>query len=39
MYVHSEKSVKFTASKTYPFTREGKLKGIVDLGWEPGVME
>ena len=39
MYVHSEKSAKFTASKTYPFTRVGKLKAIVDLGWEPGVME
>ena len=39
MYVHSEKSTKFTASKTYPFTRVGKLKAIVDPGWEPGVME
>ncbi len=39
MYVHSEKSGKFTASKTYPFTRVGKLKAIVDPGWEPGVME
>ncbi len=39
MYVHSEKSVKFTALKTNPFTRVGKLKAIVDQGWEPGVME
>ena len=39
MYVHLEKSAKFTASKTYPFTRVGKLKAIVDPGWEPGVME
>ncbi len=39
MYVQSEKSIKLTASKTYPFTRVGKLKAIVDPGWEPGVME
>ncbi len=39
MYVNPEKSAKFTASKTYPFTTVGKLKAIVDPGWEPGVME
>ncbi len=39
MYIHSEKSAKFTASKTYPFKRVGKLKAIVDPGSEPGVME
>ena len=39
MYVHSEKSAKFTASKNYPFTTVSKLKAIVDQGWEPGVME
>ena len=38
MYVHSEKSAKFTASKLYLFTRVGKLKAIVDRGWEPGVI-
>ena len=36
MYVHSEKSAEFTASKTYPFTRVGKLKAIVDAGGSPG---
>ncbi len=30
MYDHSEKSAKFAASKSYPFTRVGKLKAIVD---------
>ncbi len=39
MYVNSEKSAKFTASKTYSFTRLGKLKATVDPGWEPGVIE
>ncbi len=38
MYVHSEKSSEFTASKSYPFTSVGKLKAIVDPGWEPGVI-
>ncbi len=37
MYVHSEKSAKFTASKTYPFTRVGKLKAIVDPARGHGV--
>ena len=35
MYVYSEKSAKFTASKTYPPTTVGKLRAIVDPGWEP----
>ena len=39
MYDHSEKLAKFAASKSYLFTRVGKLKAIVDPGWEPGVME
>ena len=39
MYIHSEKLAKFTAWKTYPFTRVDKLKAIVDQGWEPWVME
>ncbi len=39
MYIHSEKSARFTASKTYPFTRVGKLKATVDPGWEPGFKE
>ncbi len=37
---HLEKSAKFAASKSYPFTRVGKLKaiGIVDPGSQPGVI-
>ncbi len=38
MYVQSEKSAAFTASKSYLFTTVGKLKAIVDPGWEPGVI-
>ncbi len=36
MYDHSEKSAKFAASKSYPFTNVGKLKAIVDPGSQPG---
>ncbi len=38
MYDHSEKSVKFAASKSYPFTIVGKLKAIVDPGSKPEVI-
>ncbi len=33
MYDHSEKSAKFAASKSYPFTSVGKLKAIIDQGF------
>ncbi len=38
MYDHSKKSEKFAASKSYPFTRVGKLKATVDPGSQPGVI-
>ncbi len=39
MYGHSEKSAKFAASKSYPFTRVGKLKAIVESGSQPGFIQ
>ena len=39
MYDHSEKSSKFSASKSYPFTSVGKLKATVDPGSQPGVIK
>ncbi len=39
MHGHSEKLGKFTASKSYPCILVGKLKAMVDLGWEPGVIK
>ena len=38
MYDHLEKSAKFAASKSYTFTRVGKLKATVDLGSQPWVI-
>ena len=34
MHGHSEKLGKFTASKFYPCISVGKLKAMVDLGWQ-----
>ncbi len=36
MHGHSEKLEKFTASKSYPCILVGKLKAMVDLGWQRG---
>ncbi len=38
MHGHSEKLGKFTASKSYPCILVGKLKAMVDPGWQPGVI-
>ncbi len=40
MHGHSEKLGKFTASKSesYPCILVGKLKAMVDPGWEPRVI-
>ncbi len=35
---HSEKLGKFTASKLCPCILVGKLKAMVDPGWQPGVI-
>ncbi len=34
MHGHSEKLEKFTASKSYPCILIGKLKTMVDPGWD-----
>ena len=33
---NQKKLREFTASKSYPFILVGKLKAMVDLGWQPG---
>ncbi len=38
MHGQSKKLRKFTASKSYPFILVGKLKAMVDPGWQPGVI-
>ncbi len=38
MHGHSKKLGQFTASKSYPCILVGKLKAMVDPGWQPGVI-